>query len=115
MTIDAVTGGATITSTWGNSVADQLNDLPPGLVFGRLTGTTDATGLLTITFGVTFSAAPVVIASRESANAVSPSDCFVVAGSITTTTAQVRLFSAGTRQDSTAGQTVVWAAFGAIA
>jgi hypothetical protein len=55
------TPNTTITSVWGKSVADTLN--AGDVQAGYFTGTTNASGDLTVTFPRAFSAPPIVVAN----------------------------------------------------
>jgi hypothetical protein len=54
------TANTVITSAWGKSVADVLND--PMIQRGKLIVTTSATGTATIAFPAPFQSAPIVVA-----------------------------------------------------
>lgn len=89
MTIDNVILGEDITPGWGNAVADQLN----GIQWGYLAGNTDANGLITLTFPVAYSTAPVVTATIQ-LSTTARRYCHI--NTLSSTQAVFRCYSAGT-------------------
>ena len=107
MAIDSVSSGDPLDPDWGNSVADQLNDLPVSMDWGMAGGTTDGSGDLSVTFTTSFSADPVVVVTQQ---IVSSSDRSVYVHAKTTSGFKVR-FIAGGSPDTGASRTVNWVAF----
>lgn len=60
MAISSVVAGEIVDPAWGNAVAEQLNELPLKIEYGRTTVTTDAGGVATITFTSPFGSSPVI-------------------------------------------------------
>ena len=58
MTIAPVAAGQLIDPAWGNSVADQLNDLPLAIQHDATSVTLSSTGTAVITFPQTFTGTP---------------------------------------------------------
>ena len=89
MTIAAVVAGNVIDpTTFGNAVADKLNDLPASVTFGTTTASTDGSGNLTITHGHGTTPSFALVQPRSS----NWSQCYV--SSIGATTVTVRALSA---------------------
>lgn len=96
----------TLNDEWADEVANAIN----GMVAGVHTGTTDGSGDITITFGITFASPPVVVAMMRKASETAAHVCHAN-GAATTTTQSLRVINDGTPETSTS-VTIHWIAIG---
>ena len=65
MPISNVTASTVIDPTaFGNAVVDKLNNIPDEVTTGTTTGTTDASGSLTVTHGLGYTPSAVILAPQ---------------------------------------------------
>lgn len=116
MTVPNLSTGDTITETWTDAVTTQLNNLPLAVVAGRATGlTSDAAGLVEVSYGVTFASTPTVVVTRGSSNATDPIIGHIDDVSTGTTDFWFRCFSGTSRQDNVSAIDLNWIAVGELA
>lgn len=112
MTIPNVTAGQTIAPSWGNAVADQLNDLPVAIQTGAVAPTFTSGDSTSISFPSAFASAPVIHVQIIAVGTTANWSWSVKALSASAFT--VRLYSNGSVYTGSA-VTVHWMASGALA
>ena len=111
MTIDNVTAGTLIDPAWGNAVADQLNELPPAMQYGKDTVSHTAGVSQTITFPDAFAAAPTIVVTAVAIG--TGVEWSYAVRSLSATSFTMYLVGNGTA--SAGSMTYHWTAIGALA
>jgi|GEM_PF-5879969 len=112
MTIDSVAAGQLIDPAWGNSVADQLNDLPASIQHDSTSVTLSSTGTAVITFPQAFTGTPSMPAPTVAGT--STYVAMVLSLSATSFTVAVRRNDNGAALASTTAN-IGWIAIGELA
>ena len=116
MTIGSVAAGGTIQASWGNSVADQLNNLPPAIQWGTWTGNTNSSGWTGgQTFPEAFASTPLMWFSVHETDSQQQITAQRIPSAMSATGWGARILIDGVRVDSDGPFTIDWIAIGTLA